>query len=122
MKYMLLLNNDAADVEDWHQLSEEEVRDRREQVLPQWNDLFRWIGEQGLEVEGLELDDVDQARVVRVRDGETLISDGPYAETKEIIGGYFIADCKDLDQAIELAEHVPLVGRGSVEIRPLVTR
>ena len=122
MKYMLLLNNDAADVEDWHQLSEEEIRNRREQVLPQWNDLFGWIGEQGLEVEGLELDDVDQARVVRVRDGETLISDGPYAETKEIIGGYFIADCKDLDQAIELAEHVPLVGRGSVEIRPLVTR
>jgi hypothetical protein len=122
MKYLLLLNNDAADVEAWHQLSEEEARNRREQVLPQWNDLFSWIGEQGLEVEGLELEDVEQARVVRVRDGETVISDGPYAETKEIIGGYFIADCKDLDQAIELAEHVPIVDRGSVEIRPLVTR
>jgi hypothetical protein len=122
MKYLLLLNNDVADVEAWHQLSEEEARKRREQVMPKWNELFGWIGEQGLEVEGLELDDIDQARVVRVRDGETLISDGPYAETKEIIGGYFIADCQDLDQAIELAERVPLVDRGSVEIRPLVTR
>ena len=122
MKYMLLLNNDAADVEAWRHLSDEEVRGRREQVLPKWNELNGWIGEQGLEVEGLELDDVDKARVVRVREGETLISDGPYAETKEVTGGYIIADCKDLDQAIELAEHVPLVDRGSVEIRPLVTR
>ena len=121
MKYLLLLNGDAASVESWRRLSQEEARKLRQQEIPQWNELFSWIGEQGLEVEGLELDEVDKARVVRVRDGETLISDGPYAETKEIIGGYFIADCKDLDQAIELAQRVPLVGRGSVEIRPLVT-
>jgi hypothetical protein len=56
-----------------------------------------------------------------VRDGETVVTDGPYAETKEVIGGYFLADCKDLDQAIELAQRVPLVDKGSVEIRPLVT-
>jgi hypothetical protein len=48
------------------------------------------------------------------------VTDGPYIETKEVLGGYFLADCRDLDQAIELAERVPLVGRGSVEIRPLV--
>jgi hypothetical protein len=122
MKYLLLLNSDAAAVESWHELSDEEAHKLREQELPKWNQLFGWIGEQGIEVDGLELDDVDKARVVRVRDGATLVSDGPYAETKEVIGGYFIADCKDLDQAIELAEHVPLVDRGSVEIRPLVTR
>jgi hypothetical protein len=122
MKYLLLLNSDAASVESWHELSEEEARKLREQELPKWNELFGWMGEQGIEVDGLELDDVDRARVVRVRDGETLVADGPYAETKEVIGGYFIADCKDLDQAIELAEHVPVVDRGSVEIRPLVTR
>jgi hypothetical protein len=58
---------------------------------------------------------------VRVRDGKTIVTDGPYAETREILGGYFLADCKDLDQAIELAQRVPLVGRGSVEIRPVVT-
>jgi hypothetical protein len=59
---------------------------------------------------------------VSVREGKTLVSDGPFAETKEVIGGYFLADCRDLDQAIELAERVPLVGRGSVEIRPVVTQ
>jgi hypothetical protein len=122
MKYLLLLNSDAASVESWHELSQEEARKLRERELPKWNELFGWMGEKGIEVDGLELDDVDKARVVRVRDGATLVSDGPYAETKEVIGGYFIADCKDLDQAIELAEHVPVVDRGSVEIRPLVTR
>jgi len=122
MKYLLLLNSDAASVESLHELSQEEAVKLREQELPKWNELFGWMGEKGIEADGLELDDVDKARVVRVRDGATLVSDGPYAETKEVIGGYFIADCKDLDQAIELAEHVPVVDRGSVEIRPLVTR
>ena len=79
------------------------------------------MGEQGIDAEGLELQDPAQARVVRVRDGETVVTDGPFAETKEVLGGYFLADCRDLDQAIELAQRVPLVGTGSVEIRPVVT-
>lgn len=120
MKYLMLLNGEAAAVESWQKLSTEEARKLREQEMPRWNELFGWISEQGLEVEGLELEEATNARVVRVRDGETLVSDGPYAETKEVIGGYFVADCKDLDQAIELAQRVPVVGRGSVEIRPLV--
>ena len=119
MKYLLLLNNDAASIEAWHDLSEDDARKLREQEMPRWNVLFGWMAEQGLEVEGLELEESSKARVVRVRDGETLVSDGPFAETKEVVGGYFLADCKDLDQAIELAERVPLVGKGSVEIRPL---
>ena len=121
MKYLLLLNNDAASIESWHELSEEEARNLREQEMPRWNQLFGWMSEQGIDVSGLELDEASRARVVRVRNGKSLVSDGPFAETKEVIGGYFLADCKDLDQAIELAERVPLVGKGSVEIRPLVT-
>ena len=120
MKYLMLLNGDAAAVESWQRLSAEEARKLREQELPRWNELFGWMSEQGLEVEGLELEEATNARVVRVRDGERLVSDGPYAETNEVIGGYFVTDCKDLDQAIELAQRVPVVGRGSVEIRPLV--
>jgi hypothetical protein len=54
-------------------------------------------------------------------EGRPPVTDGPFAETKEVIGGYFIADCKDLDEAIDLAQRVPLVEKGSVEIRPLVT-
>jgi hypothetical protein len=120
MKYLLLLNNDAASVESWHALSADEARKLREQEIPRWNELFGWISEQEIDVNGLELEEASKARVVRVRDGETLVSDGPFAETKELVGGYFLADCKDLDQAIELAQRVPLVGKGSVEIRPLV--
>lgn len=120
MKYLLLLNNSADQWETWHELPPEEAQKLREQELPRWNSLFEWIGEQGIEADGLELDDPSNAKVLRVRDGETVVTDGPFVETKEVIGGYFIADCKDLDQAIELAQRVPLVGRGSVEIRPLV--
>lgn len=119
MKYLLLLNNDGVAVESWRDLSPEEAQALRAEELPRWNALFQWIGEQGLETEGLELEAPHEARVVRVRGGETLISDGPFAETKEQLGGYFLADCKDLDQAIELAQRVPLAATGSVEIRPL---
>ena len=121
MKYLLLLNSDAASIEAWRDLSDAEARKLREQEMPRWNELFGWMSEEGIDVSGQELEEASKARVVRVRDGETLVSDGPFAETKEVIGGYFLADCKDLDQAIELAERVPLVGRGSVEIRPVVT-
>ncbi len=121
MKYLLLLHNDVRDVERWYRLSPEDSAKERADEIPRWNELFGWIGEQGLEVEGLELEDPAAARVVRVRNGETMVTDGPFAETKELLGGYFLADCKDLDQAIELAKRVPVVSKGSVEIRPLVT-
>jgi hypothetical protein len=121
MKYLLLLNNDTEEARSWHSLPEDEARKLREQEIPRWNDLMGWMAEQGIEVSGLELENPVKARVVRVRDGKTVVTDGPYAETREILGGYFLADCKDLDQAIELAQRVPLVGRGSVEIRPVVT-
>jgi hypothetical protein len=120
MKYVLLLNNDAEEVRSWRSLSKDEVRKLREGEIPRWTDLMGWMAEQGIEVSGLELEGPSKARVVRVRDGQTVVTDGPFAETKEIIGGYFLVDCKDLDQAIEVAERVPLVDTGSVEIRPLV--
>lgn len=121
MKYLLLLNNDTEEARSWHGLSKDEARKLREQDVPRWTSLMGWMAEQGIEATGLELEDPAQAKVVRVRDGQTVVSDGPFAETKEILGGYFLADCKDLDQAIELAQRVPLVDRGSVEIRPVVT-
>jgi hypothetical protein len=122
MKYLLLLNNDKRDWDEWRELSADEKREFRAGEVPRWNELFSWIGEQQIDVNGLELDDPAKARVIRVRDGETLVSDGPFAETKELLGGYFLADCKDLDQAIELAQRVPVAAKGSVEIRPLAVR
>ena len=119
MKYFLLLNNDSASVDSWRDLSAEEAAALRAEEIPRWNALFGWAGEQGIELDGLELDDPNQARVVRVRNDETTVTDGPFAETKEQVGGYFVAECKDLDQAIELAQHIPIVSTGSVEIRPI---
>ena len=120
MKYLLLVNNDAREWQAWRGLSQAEAERLRAESIPRWNAAMGWISEQGIEASGLELEDPSTARVVRVRDGRPLVTDGPFAETKEVLGGYFLAECKDLDQAIELAQRIPLVDKGSVEIRPLV--
>jgi len=59
------------------------------------------------------------ATTVRVRDGKTMTTDGPFAETKEQLGGFYILDCKDLDEAIAWAAKIPDARRGSIEVRPL---
>jgi hypothetical protein len=66
------------------------------------------------------LQNVSAATTVRVRDGKTTTTDGPFAETKEQLGGYYLLDCKDLDQAIEYAAKIPSARIGSVEIRPVL--
>lgn len=63
---------------------------------------------------------VDTATTVRVREGEVLLTDGPFAETREQLGGYYILDCADLDEALELAARCPRAANGSVEVRPMV--
>jgi len=60
------------------------------------------------------------ATTVRVRDGKTLTTDGPFAETKEQLGGFYLLNCKDLDEAIEVATKIPAVTDGSIEIRPVM--
>lgn len=62
----------------------------------------------------------DSATTVRIRDGELVLSDGPFAETAEVLGGYYVFDCADLDEAIELAAKLPAARDGSVEVRPMV--
>ena len=59
------------------------------------------------------------ATTVRVRDGEVLTSDGPFAETKEQMGGFYLVECKDLDEAIEIAAKIPGARHGSIEVRPI---
>jgi len=65
------------------------------------------------------LQDPDTATTVRIRDGKTLTVDGPFAETREVLGGYYLLDCRDLDEAIEFAAKIPTARMGSVEIRPI---
>ena len=71
---------------------------------------------------GRELADASEAKVVRVVDGETIVTDGPFAETKELLGGIFVTELPDLDEAIRLAALVPAAEYGTLEIRPLVVR
>jgi hypothetical protein len=68
---------------------------------------------------GERLRPTTDATTVRVRDGEVLTSDGPFAETKEQIGGYYMVDCKNLDEAIEVAARIPGARHGSIEVRPI---
>jgi hypothetical protein len=77
------------------------------------------VRERGLFKAGEALEPTNTATTVRVRDGHSLVTDGPFAETKEFLGGFYLLDCRDLDEAIELAKKIPAVERGSIEIRPI---
>jgi hypothetical protein len=82
-------------------------------------DIDSWVGEmdgRGVRLEGHAFS--DDATTVRVRGGEVLVSDGPFAETKELIVGYDFLECKDLDEAIEVASKHPLARRGAMDLRP----
>ena len=77
------------------------------------------MGTRGVLLGGERLRPTTDATTVRVHDGETITSAGPFAETKEQIGGYFVVDCKDLDEAIEIAAKIPGAKFGSIEVRPI---
>ena len=77
------------------------------------------MGRRGVLQGGERLRPTTDATTVRVRDGETVTSDGPFAETKEQIGGYFVVEGKDLDEAIEIAGKIPGARFGSIEVRPI---
>lgn len=76
--------------------------------------------ERRLYIVGEALHPTNTATTVRVRDGKTVTTDGPFAETHEQLGGFYLLDCKDLDEAIEMAAKIPGARYGSVEIRPVV--
>jgi hypothetical protein len=80
------------------------------------------MGQRGVLLSGARLRPTADATTVRVRDAEVLTSDGPFAETKEQMGGYFVVDCKDLDEAIEVAAKIPGARVGSIEVRPIWDR
>jgi hypothetical protein len=77
------------------------------------------MGARGVLQGGERLYPTTDATTVRVRDGEVLTSDGPFAETKEQMGGFYLVDCKDLDEAIEVAAKIPGASHGSIEVRPI---
>lgn len=118
MNYAMLIYSDDS---SWVDLPDEERAARRAAAMPKWVALFEELGRADPDVSGKELDGRETAKVVRVRNGERLVTDGPFAETKEILGGLFLVDLPDLDEAIRLAALIPTADTtGAVEIRPVL--
>jgi hypothetical protein len=93
--------------------------DESVQVTPEESSADTWLKEvQGVRRDGSRLRSVADATTVRLRDGEVVVADGPFAETKEQIAGYDVIECGDLDEAIEVASKHPVARFGSVEVRP----
>ena len=120
MKYAMLVYSDQS---AWDGLSDEEAARMRAESMPRWISLFEEMGKADPSVEGRELvSSAAEAKVVRVVDGKTIVTDGPFAETKEQLGGIFVTELPDLDEAIRLAALVPTAEHGTLEIRPLTVR
>jgi hypothetical protein len=119
MRYAMLIYSNQ---ESWFEMSKEESAKATEESLPKWYAFFEELGKADPEMSGKELDDIRSAKTVRVRDGEVLITDGPFAETKEQIGGFFDTNLPDLDTALEYAAKIPASEYGSIEVRPVVER
>jgi hypothetical protein len=88
--------------------------------LSRWQDYTSSLEDAGVIVTSGRLQDVHSATSVRVLDGETLISDGPFAETKEYLAGFYLLDCPDLDTALSHAARMPASDRATVEVRPMM--
>jgi hypothetical protein len=120
VKYAALLTNNADDVAAWEAMTPEQAAAARAEELPKWEALFGELAPSGALGAGFELDSPTTAKTVRVRGGETLVTDGPFAETKEQIGGLMEIEAEDLDAAIAIAARIPVAVRASVELRPVI--
>ncbi|MCA8961311.1 MAG: YciI family protein [Planctomycetes bacterium] len=112
MKYMLLINSEESYYET---VTEQEIGE----LMAAYGKFSQELAESGALVSGERLQPVATATTVRVRDGKTLTTDGPFAETKEQMGGFYMIDVENLDDAIAWAARVPSATYGSVEIRPV---
>ncbi|TCO47909.1 hypothetical protein EV646_105469 [Kribbella antiqua] len=113
VKYMLLIYSNP---ESWASLSTEQ----REGLSRAHNDLTRELSEQGLLVSAAGLADPITSRTVSVRDDTTTTTDGPYAEAKEHLAGFYLVECDDIDQAIGYAARMPDAKYVAVEVRPVM--
>lgn len=104
--------------------------DEAQEPAPGTKEFDEYIGEffalsnkvkgNGMYQAGAALQPIATATTVKVRDGKTVTTDGPFAETKEQLGGLFVLECKDLDEAIEYASKIPTSRHGSIEVRPIM--
>jgi hypothetical protein len=112
MRYLLLIALDES-------ASSQTPEADGEEMAPEYAAFMKDMAERGVLLGGERLRLTSDATTVRVRNGETLATDGPFAETKEQLAGYFLVDCKDLDAAIDVASRIPGAQDGSIEVRPI---
>jgi hypothetical protein len=113
MRYMLLI---YASEEDYSHMTSAE----HSTIMQGHGTFAQEAMQRGILMGGAPLQPISTARTVRIRKGKTLVTDGPFAETKEQLAGTYILDCKNLDEAIELATKIPDALYGSIEIRPVL--
>jgi hypothetical protein len=113
MRYMLLLFGDES---SWANMSEEEGA----AVMAAYDRYYEEATKAGVFVSGEGLQPTATATTMRIVGGERVLNDGPFAETKEQLGGFYVLECKDLDDALAWAERCPASGNGAIEIRPVI--
>ena len=113
MKYLLLIYENEG---NFAKVTEEEGN----RIFAEYMDYTKGIRKAGNYIGGEALQPIATATTVRQRNGKTLTTDGPFAETKEQLGGYYLVEAKDLDEAIKLAGGIPAVRTGSIEVRPIM--
>ncbi|HEY4708634.1 MAG TPA: YciI family protein [Candidatus Acidoferrales bacterium] len=112
MQYLLLIYGQES---DWFNLTPTQSAAMQQE----YGQFSKEIAESGKHLGSNRLTPVASATTVRVRDGKRVVTDGPFAETKEQLGGYYLVEAKDLDEAITLAGRIPAARHGSVEVRPI---
>lgn len=114
MKYLCLIYEVESEM-----LSRSE--EEQEAIIGEYFAFTNMVTEAGKFAGGDALMPTETATTVRVRNGEIVTTDGPFAETKEQLGGYYLLDCADLDEAIAMASKIPSAREGSIEVRPIMT-
>jgi hypothetical protein len=112
MEYLALIHGDES---VWERMTEAE----RDAAYEQYGEFAEAGRAAGVLAGGEELGSTASATTVRVRDGRRLVTDGPYAEVKEALGGFFILDCASFDEALDWAARIPAAEHGAVEVRPV---
>ncbi|HYO81726.1 MAG TPA: YciI family protein [Bryobacteraceae bacterium] len=113
MKYLALVyGNESADLS--------RPKEEQEKEMQAYFSFTEEIGKAGIMVAGEALHPTSTATTVRIRDGKLTTTDGPFAETREQLGGYYVLECSNLDEAIQWASKIPHAGYGSIEVRPIV--
>ena len=111
MKFLALI---YADEQAWDTLDEAD----RTAIYAKYRAFSDEAGTAGKLVDGAEVQPSRTATTIRVRDDETIVADGPFTETKEALGGFFVLDCESLDEAVALAARIPGAEHGAIEVRP----